>query len=193
MLLFYVCFIGVLWHALAVRMHFSWVMGKRLMRVTVRKQRGFTLIELLVVVTIILIIAAIAIPNLIRAKISANEASAVAAVRSIHSAQQIYSREYPTLGYADDLAKLGPPPAGVPPSSNRANVLDLVVGCAAQPCLKSGYFLALDQIVGMPVDSFRIRAVPQVFDRTGVRGFCSTVPGVITSDPNGGTNCTNPI
>jgi type IV pilus assembly protein PilA len=163
------------------------------MKLVMKPNQGFTLIELLIVVAVILTIAAIAIPLLLRAKISANEASAVAAVRSIHSAQQVYVREYPNVGYADDLAKLGPPPLGNPRSPNRANLLDLVVGCAAQPCLKSGYLLALDQISGNPVDSFRIRAVPQVFERTGVRGFCSSVPGVIIADPNGGSNCTDPI
>src|SRR5512141_3207100 len=96
-----------------------------------RKQRGFSLIELLIVVAIILVIAAIAIPNLLRAKIAANEASAVSSVRAINTAQVTYSAAYPEFGYADDLAKLGAPTGGAPPSPTTAAILDWVLGCAS--------------------------------------------------------------
>jgi|SRR5579864_7195745 len=158
-----------------------------------RRQSGFSLIELLIVVAIILIIAAIAIPNLIRAKISANEASAVSSIRSIHTTENIYSLNYPLVGFADDIAKLGPPPAGAPPTAARAGLLDFVLGCATQPCGKSGYNFAVDQASGNPINFFRITGVPITPQRTGVRGFCSTTPGVIDADPNSGTNCTDPI
>jgi type IV pilus assembly protein PilA len=159
-----------------------------------RKASGFSLIELLIVVAIILIIAAIAIPNLMRAKISANEASAVASVRSVHSTQILYSQTYPDLGYADDIAKLGPPAGGGPPTPAKANLLDFVLGCPAQPCSKSGYLFAVDQTnAAIPITTFRVTAVPQVIDRTGNRGFCSSVPGIIEYDPAGGTNCTSSL
>ena len=72
-----------------------------------RKQQGFSLIELLIVVAIILIIAAIAIPNLLRAKMAANESSAVGSIRAINTAEITYASAYPTVGFAPDLASLG--------------------------------------------------------------------------------------
>src|SRR6185436_12309495 len=77
-----------------------------------RKPDGFSLIELLIVVAIILIIAAIAIPNLLRARIAANEASAVSSIRTIVGAEATYQLAYPTVGFADTLAQLGPGGAG---------------------------------------------------------------------------------
>jgi len=68
-----------------------------------QKDKGFSLIELLIVVAIILIIAAIAIPNLLRARIAANESSAVSAVRTINTAEVTYSTSFPTTGYAGTL------------------------------------------------------------------------------------------
>ena len=81
---------------------------------------GFSLIELLIVVAIILIIAAIAIPNLLRARIASNESSAASSVRSIATAEVAYNSAYPTLGYAAALTNLGGPASGCSPSSTTA-------------------------------------------------------------------------
>jgi prepilin-type N-terminal cleavage/methylation domain-containing protein len=158
-----------------------------------RKQRGFSLIELLIVVAIILIIAAIAIPNLLRSRISANEASAIASMRGINTAQTTYAINYPWIGYADTLTKLSLPPPGTPVSANAAGLLDWVLGCATQPCRKSGYDFSIINVTGTPAYSYDVTGVPAAPGQTGVRGFCSNQLTVIMFDPGGGTTCTSPI
>ena len=155
-----------------------------------KKQKGFSLIELLIVVAIILIIAAIAIPNLLRSRIAANESSAVGSLRSINTAQVTYSSTYPGQGFADFLAKLGPPVGGGPVSSASAGVLDAVVGCpgaaaAAAQCAKSGYNLSVSAAGAVPRTAYASQAIPLTVGQSGQRAFCSSADGVIHFDPTG--------
>src|SRR5512144_495643 len=114
-----------------------------------RNQKGFSLIELLIVVAIILIIAAIAIPNLLRSRMAANEASAVSAVRAITTAEHAYFQAYPDVGFTCSLVNLGPPPTGQPYNTTGAGILDAVVATGT----KSGYSFGLSNCTGTPVIS----------------------------------------
>jgi type II secretory pathway pseudopilin PulG len=136
------------------------------------------------------VIAAIAIPNLLRSRMSANEASAVSSLRSINTAQVAYSTAYPSVGYASDLSNLKPPSGSNPPDATSADLLDPILACASQPCTKSGYEFSIVNATGTPVSAYGLQAVPVTQGQTGMRGFCSDQLAVIMADPSGGTNCT---
>jgi prepilin-type N-terminal cleavage/methylation domain-containing protein len=140
-------------------------------------QKGFSLIELLIVVAIILIIAAIAIPNLLRARIAANQASAVGSVRTITTAQVTYSSTW-GVGYATALAKLGGA-AGCVPAAATACLIDPILSTGT----KSGYTMVTVGATGAgttvsPNQTFETNATP-VNTSTGTTSYCSDQSGVI--------------
>jgi type IV pilus assembly protein PilA len=146
-----------------------------------RKQKGFSLIELLIVVAIILIIAAIAIPNLLRAKIAANESSAAASVRSLVTANIEFSTSYPSNGYPQTLVALGPGagatacPAGGPTSA-AACIVDAVLASGT----KSGYTVnSAASAAALPAQGFVASATPVTPSTSGVKGFCAEEDGVV--------------
>ena len=148
-----------------------------------RKPGGFSIIELLIVIAIILIIAAISIPNLLRARMSANESSAASAVRSITVAEISYFNTYPTIGFAVKLGDLGRPP-GCTPSPTTACELDPAISTAV-PGTKghSGYeFLATGVNNGGLNSDFVAGATPVGPSSTGTRDFCAITDGVLRSE-----------
>lgn len=152
-------------------------------------KRGFSLIELLIVVAIILIIAAIAIPNYLRSKMAANETSAAEHVRAITTAATVYNSTW-NNGYPPNLPTLGG--AGLVASCTQAMLLDQLI--TTPPFLKSGYKFSYTGVgtntplvPGCPRGfySYLAAAAPTTFGATGERSFCSDLPGVIHFDITG--------
>jgi prepilin-type N-terminal cleavage/methylation domain-containing protein len=150
-----------------------------------RKRNGFSLIELLIVVAVILIIAAIAIPNFLRSKMAANEASAVGSLRAISTAATTYTSAFPDLGYPATLADLGGSSCA-PTSSTNACLLDPVLANGT----KAGYTFVWVGDGLTPSVAFTITATPAAPGTSGQRQFCSDSTNVVRYDPSG-SGCTN--
>lgn len=149
-----------------------------------RKQKGFSLIELLIVVAIILIIAAIAIPNLLRARIAANESSAVASIRTINTAEISYNSAYPTVGFAATLATLGGTTC-TPPTSAGGCLIDTQLASGT----KSGYSFVATASGSSPAGSYFAAASPITPNQTGNRSFCSVADAVVRYSTAALTSC----
>jgi type IV pilus assembly protein PilA len=147
------------------------------------KQKGFSLIELLIVVAIILIIAAIAIPNLLRSKMAANEASAVGSLRTINTSSVAFSTTYGN--YPHILGDLGPSTA---PTSTAADLIDSVLASST----KSGY--TFSYAASTPWLSYTLNAGPANPGVTGQRYFYTDQTGVIRADTSSAaTSSSTPI
>jgi len=146
--------------------------------------RGFSLIELLIVVAIILVIAAIAVPSYMRARIDANESSAVSGVRTINTAQIAYDSAYPTVGFASTLGALGGTSC-YPPDPTSACMIDTVLAAGS----KSGYSYSLSGTTGTPTSTYQLFASPLVWDVSGIRYFCSFQDAVVRVSLTSITTC----
>ena len=157
---------------------------------------GFTLIELLIVMSIMLIIMAFAVPQLLKLKKSANELSAIQTMRIVGSAEASFAAAYPTTGFACPLSALGGDPKSGAPSAQGAQLLDPALAVAGQ---KSGYTFTVtcgSKVTANGQDtynSYELNGVPQTVGKTGDRGFCSDENTIIKFDPAGGTNCTQTV
>ena len=143
-------------------------------------QKGFSLIELLIVVAIILIIAAIAIPNLLRSRIAANQASAVGSCRTINTALITYAATFNT-GYASTMVSLGP--GASPPTAAQAGLIDSVLAAG----FKSGYSFAYTpgSVVNGRINTYTLNSNPITVGTTGTNYYFTDETGVIRQSSTG--------
>ena len=150
------------------------------------KQKGFSLIELLIVVAIILIIAAIAIPNLLRSKMAANEASAVGSIRTINTSSVEYSTTYG--GYPSTLLSLGGPAGGTAVATS-AELIDAVLAGGTKSGYSFSYTTGATDSNGN-ILQYTMTVVPTSMGVTGQRTFFTDQTGVIRADSTGSGTAT---
>ena len=149
-----------------------------------RSTKGFSLIELLIVVAIIFVIAAIAIPSLLQARMAANEASAVGSLAAMKSAEITYSTAYPTVGFSPDITSLGGATPCTPSSTTACLIDSLLSSSTPGSGGKSGFvFLATGIMTAGAVNNsaYVAAASPVLAHSTGNHDYCSTNDGVLRS------------
>ena len=124
-----------------------------------RTPMGFSLVEAMVVVMVILIIAAIAIPSLVHGRIRANEAAAVASIKTIHTAETLYTNTYPEVAYSGSLPNLGShgSTCETPSSTSACIIMDEALTSG----LKSGYIFELINDGSTPSTAYSVSATPE--------------------------------
>ncbi|MGA7292234.1 MAG: prepilin-type N-terminal cleavage/methylation domain-containing protein [Terriglobales bacterium] len=153
-----------------------------------QKNKGFSLIELLIVVAIILIIAAMAVPSFLHSRMAANEAAAVAALRTLNTAEISYSSAYPTVGFSSTLTALSGTSC-TPPDSTQACLIDSALASGQ----KSGYNFVLTNVTGTPNSTYNVIASPTLFNYSGVEYYCSFADAVVRVSPTSITTCDNTV
>jgi len=138
--------------------------------------KGFSLIELLIVVAIILIIAAIAIPNLLRSRIAANQASAVGSLRTLNTSEITYSSTF-NVGFTADLTSLGPTAGGGNPTSTAAGLIDSVLATGSKSGYSFTYSPGPSDSTGR-IQTYSFTAVP-ITSSTGTNYYYTDQSGVI--------------
>jgi type IV pilus assembly protein PilA len=148
------------------------------------EHQGFTLAELLIAVTIIALLAAIVLPNLLRSRVAADESAAIDSIRQINRAETAYQAAYPSLGFSGDLTSLGP--GGVEchtRSPEHACLLDSKLASASSPGhSRGGYWFLVTPGSKDPngvLSGYLVGSAAAVYNQSGVRDFCSTEDGVV--------------
>lgn len=149
------------------------------------RQRGYSLIDLLVTMAIIATLAAIVTPRVLRARVQANDATAVVNLKAVQTAQTIYALTYPQEGFADRMGKLGDP-AGQPPSAEAAGLIQSPIACPNQPCAHNGFTYEIYRTTGRPVALYWVRARPVNLGTTGTGTYHSMNDDKIAFSPGEG-------
>jgi type IV pilus assembly protein PilA len=159
-----------------------------------RRELGFTLIELLIVMSIMLVLMALAVPQVLNLQKRANQTSAMQTIRTIGQAETMYNSSY--NGYACPLAALGGDPKSGAPTATSAQMLDPVLAATGQ---KSKYTFTITCGSKVTINnqdvynSYEVTGVPLTVGKTGDNGYCSDENNIVKIDPAGGTTCTQAV